>query len=284
MNDSSNMDVSYQVSRQKIIFTGDVSVGKTSIINALLGQKFNDEYEPSIGVDFFTKTIKYKSKMIKLQIWDSAGQEKFRSLIPNYIRGASLIFLVYDITTKNSFLDLPEWIKFIENIENTNIVILGNKTDLENKREISNEEGQKFSESNNLEFFEISAKDGTNIEEMFYKSVSALPVFNLINENNKENEGNEEGNDTDDNKKMTREDIYECLKKENTEAGEEGIKKKGKGDPIGGEPHENDSTMSDNNEGNKGELMVESNNEQDQGSRIDNDLVVADKTRRKKCC
>ena len=99
-----NIDTSYQMSRQKIILIGNVAVGKTSIINSLLGQKFNDEYEPSIGVDFFSKTMKYKGKTIKLQIWDSAGQEKFKSLIPNYIRGSSLIFLVYDVTNKHRLL------------------------------------------------------------------------------------------------------------------------------------------------------------------------------------
>ncbi len=90
-----------------------ISVGKTSIINSLLGQKFNEEYEPSIVVDFFSKTLKYKNNTFKLQIWDSAGEEKFKSLIPNYIRGASLIFLVYDISNKNSFNNLNNWIDFI---------------------------------------------------------------------------------------------------------------------------------------------------------------------------
>ena len=115
MNDS-GIDVSYQVNRQKIIFIGDISVGKTSIINVLTGYKFNDEYEASIGVDFFSKTIKYKGKTIKLQIWDSAGQEKFRSLIRNYIRGSSLVFIVYDITNKKSFNNLQSWIDFVNNI------------------------------------------------------------------------------------------------------------------------------------------------------------------------
>ena len=115
MNDSS-VDVSYLVNRQKIIFIGDVSVGKTSIINVLMGQKFNNEYEASIGVDFFSKTIKYKGKIIKLQIWDSAGQEKFRSLIPNYIRGSSLVFIVYDVSNRKSFDSLQAWIDFINNI------------------------------------------------------------------------------------------------------------------------------------------------------------------------
>ena len=146
MTEEVNIDTSYQINKQKLILIGDVAVGKTSIINSFLGQKFSDEYEPSIGVDFFSKTIKYKDKAIKLQIWDSAGQEKFKSLIPNYIRGASLVILVYDISNKKSFDNLNSWIEFINTYENTNIVICGNKIDLKDKREISFEEGKKFSE------------------------------------------------------------------------------------------------------------------------------------------
>ena len=199
MNDS-NMDVSYQISRQKIILTGDVAVGKNAMINSLLGSKFNDEYETSIGVDFFSKTLKFKGKQIKLQIWDSAGQEKFRSLIPNYIRGASLIYLVYDITNKNSFNHLPDWIKFINNIENTNIVIIGNKIDLENNRVVKFEEGKKLAEENNYEIFEISAKEGTGLLEMMISSIASMPIFGMLN-----------------NEKMTKEEIIECLRKENYE-------------------------------------------------------------------
>lgn len=286
MNDSSNMDASYQVSRQKIIFTGDVSVGKTSIINNLLGQKFIDEYEPSIGVDFFTKTIKYKSKLIKFQIWDSAGQEKFRSLIPNYIRGASLVFLVYDISNKSSFDSLPGWIKFIENIESTCIVILGNKTDLEAKRQVKEEDIKNFSENNNnLEYFEISAKDGTGINEMFFKSVAALPVFNLINEGNEKSNTNE-SNEDNNSKKANSDDIYECLIKENLT---EGNKRSDKNNIDGEEGNENESGIGENSDINKGGLMVESNNDNEVGnnqeSRIDNDLVVANSLKkRKKCC
>jgi len=180
MNDSS-VDVSYLVNRQKIIFIGDVSVGKTSIINVLMGQKFNNEYEASIGVDFFSKTIKYKGKTIKLQIWDSAGQEKFRSLIPNYIRGSSLVFIVYDISSRKSFESLQNWIDFVNNIENSNIVILGNKIDLDNKREVTTEEGQKFCEEKNYEFFEVSAKEDNNLNNMLFNSVASLPFFMSIN-------------------------------------------------------------------------------------------------------
>ncbi len=183
MNDS-GIDVSYQVNRQKIIFIGDVSVGKTSIINVLTGYKFNDEYEASIGVDFFSKTIKYKGKTIKLQIWDSAGQEKFRSLIPNYIRGSSLVFIVYDITNKKSFNNLQSWIDFVNNIENSNIVIIGNKMDLKNEAKVTYEEGKKFCDDKNLQFFEVSAKDGTNINSMLFNSIASLPFFMNINNEN----------------------------------------------------------------------------------------------------
>lgn len=180
MNDSS-MDVSYQISRQKLIFTGDMSVGKTSIVNVLMGQKFNLEYEASIGVDFFSKTIKYKGRIIKLQIWDSAGQEKFRSLIPNYIRGSSLVFIVYDISNRKSFNNLQSWIDFVNNIENSNIVIIGNKIDLENNREVTTEEGQKFCNEKNYDFFEVSAKDDKNLNNMLFNSVASLPFFMSIN-------------------------------------------------------------------------------------------------------
>ena len=181
MTDEPNIDTSYQINKQKLILIGDVAVGKTSIINSLLGQKFNEEYEPSIGVDFFSKTLKYKGKSIKLQIWDSAGQEKFKSLIPNYIRGASLIILVYDITNKTSFNNLNSWIEFINNYESTNIIICGNKIDLKDKREVSYEEGEKFSEEKKMDFFEISAKEETNLLNMLFSSVASLPFFNTLN-------------------------------------------------------------------------------------------------------
>ena len=176
-----SMDLSYQMSRQKIIFTGDIAVGKTSIINSIMDQKFSAEYEPSIDVDFFSKTIRYKGKLIKLQIWDSAGQEKFRSLIPNYIRGSSLIFLIFDVSKKDTFEHLNEWINFIKNIENGNIVIVGNKIDLKDSREVSKEEAEKFCKEVKFDYFEVSAKEGTNIKNLLYTSIASLPIFNAIN-------------------------------------------------------------------------------------------------------
>ena len=178
----SSVDANFSVIRQKIIFCGDAGVGKTSIIISLMGQKFSEEYEPSIGVDFFSKTFRYKERMLKLQIWDSAGQEKFRSLIPNYIRGSSLIFLIFDITNKTSYDNIPEWIKFITDIDNNgNIILVGNKIDLKEKREVNKEEAEKFSQEKKYEYFEVSAKEGSNIDNMIYKSISGLPIFKKIN-------------------------------------------------------------------------------------------------------
>ena len=178
----SSVDANFSVIRQKIIFCGDAGVGKTSIIISLMGQKFSEEYEPSIGVDFFSKTFRYKERMLKLQIWDSAGQEKFRSLIPNYIRGSSLIFLIFDITNKTSYDNIPEWIKFITDIDNNgNIILVGNKIDLKEKRVVNKEEAEKFSKEKKYEYFEVSAKEGSNIDNMIYKSISGLPIFKKIN-------------------------------------------------------------------------------------------------------
>ena len=97
-----------------------------------------------------------------MYLWDSAGQEKFRSLIPNYIRGSSLIFLVFAIDNKESFQHLNEWIDFILNVENGNIVIVGNKIDLKDSRQVTKEEAEKFCQEKKYEYFEVSAKERTN--------------------------------------------------------------------------------------------------------------------------
>ena len=99
-NNYTSMDNSVISTRFKVVVVGDVSVGKTSFISQLTDNKFNSDYNPSIGVDFASKTIKFRNKIIKLQIWDTAGQEKYKSLIPTYIRGSNLIFIMYDLTSK----------------------------------------------------------------------------------------------------------------------------------------------------------------------------------------
>ena len=101
--DDTSFDGGNDIIRYKIVFIGDVSVGKTSFMNRIVENKFKSNYEPSIGVDFSTKIIKHKNKTLKLQIWDSAGQERYKGLIPCYIKGAALVFIVYDINSKILF-------------------------------------------------------------------------------------------------------------------------------------------------------------------------------------
>ena len=181
------MEESEELNRQKIIFTGDSGVGKTSIINSIMGQNFDPSFfEASIGVDFCSKIFKYKKKKFKLQIWDSAGQEKYKSLIPNYIRGSSLVFIVYDITSRKTFDSLQLWIDFVNNIENSNIVILGNKIDNEINRKVSKEEAETFCKEKNYKFFEVSAKSGKNIYCMLLESVSKIIFYSNISEDDTE--------------------------------------------------------------------------------------------------
>ena len=178
-------DNSVSVTRHKIIFVGDAGVGKTTIISRIMGNPYNEIYEPSIGVDFMSKSIKYHGQNIKLQMWDTAGQEKYKGLIPSYVRNSSVVFVVYDISVKASFDNIPKWINFIKTIENTTLVLCANKIDLEN-REVKKEEGEELAKKENISFFEVSAKTDENIKNMFYNVVADLPTF-AENSTNKEN-------------------------------------------------------------------------------------------------
>ena len=180
-----SVDNSVSVTRPKIIFVGDAGVGKTTIICRIMDNPFLEVYEPSIGVDFMSKNIKYQGQNIKLQMWDTAGQEKYKGLIPSYVRNSSIVFLVYDISSKSSFDNIPNWIKFIKSIENTTLILCGNKIDLD-KREVKKEEGEELAKKESISFFEVSAKTEENIKNMFYNVVADLPTFSESNAN-KEN-------------------------------------------------------------------------------------------------
>ena len=184
--DSNNesVDDSVNVARHKIIFVGDAGVGKTTIIARITESPFNEVYEPSIGVDFMSKSIKYRGQNIKLQIWDTAGQEKYKGLIPSYVRNSSIVFVVYDISVKSTFDNIPKWLTFIRSIENTTLILCGNKIDLE-KREVTKEEGEALAQKEGIAFFETSAKTAEGIKNMFYSAVSDLSIF--AENNNKEN-------------------------------------------------------------------------------------------------
>ena len=159
--------------KYKLIFLGDQNVGKSSILNRFLNDTFVEEYQATIGLDFQSKNVQIDNQDVHLLLYDTAGQEKFRSLIPMYTRDANIILLVYDITNKESFENLYAWLKDLTNININEVIIciVGNKIDLNEKREVSNEEGQKYAQEHDFIFQEVSAKTGEGFSELFYKSL-----------------------------------------------------------------------------------------------------------------
>ena len=159
--------------KYKLIFLGDQNVGKSSILNRFLSDTFVEEYQATIGLDFQSKNVQIDNQDVHLLLYDTAGQEKFRSLIPMYTRDANIILLVYDITNKESFENLYVWLKDLTNININEVIIciVGNKIDLNEKREVFNEEGQKYAQEHDFIFQEVSAKTGEGFSELFYKSL-----------------------------------------------------------------------------------------------------------------
>ena len=137
---------SSDIPKYKLIFLGDQGTGKSSILNRFVEDKFDSNYQATIGLDFQSKNIQIDNQDIHLLLYDTAGQEKFRSLIPMYTREANIIILVYDITRKDSFLHIPSWINELTNvkIEDIIFVLVGNKIDLNNERNVSFEEGKNM--------------------------------------------------------------------------------------------------------------------------------------------
>jgi Ras-related protein Rab-6A len=153
----------------KLIVVGNQGTGKSSILNRFVNETFEENYQATIGLDFQSKNITIHDQDVRLIIYDTAGQEKFRSLIPMYIREAQIILLVYDICDKESFDAIPKWIQEINDVLNKEVVfaLIGNKLDIENERKISFEEGKKLAEQHNYLFQEVSAKTGKNFENLF---------------------------------------------------------------------------------------------------------------------
>lgn len=160
----------------KIIIIGDSGIGKSAILFRFADDAYNESYISTIGVDFKIKTILINGKIIKLQIWDTAGQERFRTITTSYYRGSHMIFLCYDITDRQTFLNVEEWIKEIKKYANHNVkvILCGTKSDLKIKRQISYEEGKSLAEKNNFGFYETSAKNDVGVTELFEKTSSEL--------------------------------------------------------------------------------------------------------------
>ncbi|ONK65311.1 uncharacterized protein A4U43_C07F35820 [Asparagus officinalis] len=171
------MAVVSALAKYKLVFLGDQSVGKTSIITRFMYDKFDTTYQATIGIDFLSKTMYLEDRTVRLQLWDTAGQERFRSLIPSYIRDSSVAVIVYDVANRQSFLNTSKWIEEVrtERGGDVIIVLVGNKTDLVEKRQVSIEEGEAKSREVGVMFIETSAKAGFNIKPLFRKIAAALP-------------------------------------------------------------------------------------------------------------
>lgn len=163
----------------KVLLIGDSGVGKSSVLLRYIDEMFTELFLSTIGVDFKLKTIMCHDKKVKLQIWDTAGQERFKTITRSYYRGASAVIVIYDVTDKDSFSHLSNWLNEIkQNTECDKIdvvsILVGNKIDLEKKRVIPYQDGATFAAQNNMQFVEVSSKTGENVEKIFDLLVNEL--------------------------------------------------------------------------------------------------------------
>eukprot|EP01025_Chloroclados_australasicus_P032396 TRINITY_DN3286_c0_g1_i1.p2 TRINITY_DN3286_c0_g1~~TRINITY_DN3286_c0_g1_i1.p2 ORF type:complete len:214 (-),score=21.47 TRINITY_DN3286_c0_g1_i1:325-966(-) len=160
----------------KYIIIGDTGVGKSCLLLQFTDKRFQPVHDLTIGVEFGARMINIDGKQIKLQIWDTAGQESFRSITRSYYRGAAGALLVYDITRRDTFNHLASWLEDARQHANPSmtIMLIGNKSDLSHKREVSTEEGERFAQEHGLVFLETSAKTAHNVEEAFINTARKI--------------------------------------------------------------------------------------------------------------
>lgn len=164
----------------KFIIIGDSGSGKTSLLKQFIDKKFNYEHDITIGVEFGTKKIHVDDQTVKIHVWDTAGTEAFRSITRSYYRNCTTALLVYDINSRNTFVNLIKWVEEIRKYCNSNItiVLIGNKTDIK-RRQVSSQEGMMFAKKHGFLFFETSSKNGENVNECF--TYASKTVINKIN-------------------------------------------------------------------------------------------------------
>jgi len=163
----------------KYILIGDSGVGKSALLLSFTDKRFQPSQGPTIGVDFGVRNVSIEGQPIKLSIWDTAGQEEFRSIAKSYYRGAAGALLVYDITRRETFNHLTTWLDDLKTAasQHTIIMLIGNKSDLEG-RQVSTQEGEEFAREHGLYFIETSAKKMQNVDEAFLDT--ARHIFKLI--------------------------------------------------------------------------------------------------------
>ena len=170
----------------KIMLIGESKIGKTSLISRYCNNEFlGGVYLSTIGIDFQIKHLVLNKKNIRLQIWDTAGQERYRNIAKNYFQSSDGFVIVYDISNTESFEKLDYWIEQIKanSQEYTKMILFGNKCDIIEDRKIKKEEGEEYAKNNNINFFEVSAKEGTNVDKAFESFVKDILDSSSPNEN-----------------------------------------------------------------------------------------------------
>ena len=160
----------------KYIIVGNAAVGKSNLLIRFTHGIFKEEYQTTLGVEFGSKNINVGDKIYRIQIWDTAGQENFRSITQCYYKNSACAIIVYDITNRESFKNINSWIEECKTScpKNICMVLVGNKSDLEDKRIITKEEGLELAEKYGILFFETSAKNGNNVYNIFSKSAELI--------------------------------------------------------------------------------------------------------------
>ena len=167
-----------QMRRFKLIILGEGEVGKTSLISRFMYDSFESAYTRTIGIDFLSRTMFLEDRTVRMQIWDTAGQERYRAIIPAYIRDSDIAIVVYDTTDPTSFQAIDRWIDDVRTERGSDVIIMlvGNKTDLADKRQVSMEDGEKKAKELNVMFIETSAKAGYNVKQLFRRIAQSLPI------------------------------------------------------------------------------------------------------------
>ena len=165
----------------KIIIVGDLSSGKTNIVTQYISHKFVQDSQPTIGVEMFNKDFQINEDKVSAQIWDTAGQEKYNALTSSYYKGAKGALVVYDITQESTFLKVEQFVKDLREKSDKNVymILVGNKIDLEENRKVSKEEGKILADKLKMGFFEVSAKNGTGIEDLFKNLIDNYTLIKL---------------------------------------------------------------------------------------------------------